>query len=64
MSGDVLLILHSGTAYIHGIKHARGNYVFIMDADLSHHVSGSPVSLDNTVSEKQVGIMAPDPVIQ
>ncbi|XP_024231320.1 dolichol-phosphate mannosyltransferase subunit 1 isoform X1 [Oncorhynchus tshawytscha] len=42
-----------GTAYIHGIKHARGNYVFIMDADLSHHVSGSPVSLDNTVSEKQ-----------
>uniref|UniRef100_A0A674BT36 Dolichol-phosphate mannosyltransferase subunit 1 n=1 Tax=Salmo trutta TaxID=8032 RepID=A0A674BT36_SALTR len=37
-----------GTAYIHGIKHARGNYVFIMDADLSHHVSGSPVYLDNT----------------
>uniref|UniRef100_A0A8C7MUB3 Dolichol-phosphate mannosyltransferase subunit 1 n=1 Tax=Oncorhynchus kisutch TaxID=8019 RepID=A0A8C7MUB3_ONCKI len=31
-----------GTAYIHGIKHATGNYVFIMDADLSHHVSGSP----------------------
>uniref|UniRef100_A0A674BJ08 Dolichol-phosphate mannosyltransferase subunit 1 n=1 Tax=Salmo trutta TaxID=8032 RepID=A0A674BJ08_SALTR len=27
-----------GTAYIHGIKHATGNYVFIMDADLSHHV--------------------------
>ncbi|KAL1021208.1 hypothetical protein UPYG_G00010190 [Umbra pygmaea] len=26
-----------GTAYIHGIKHATGNYVFIMDADLSHH---------------------------
>ncbi|CAB1335939.1 unnamed protein product [Coregonus sp. 'balchen'] len=25
------------TAYIHGIKHATGNYVFIMDADLSHH---------------------------
>uniref|UniRef100_A0A674BSN4 Dolichol-phosphate mannosyltransferase subunit 1 n=1 Tax=Salmo trutta TaxID=8032 RepID=A0A674BSN4_SALTR len=45
---NVLLILHSGTAYIHGIKHARGNYVFIMDADLSHHVSGSPVYLDNT----------------
>lgn len=28
-----------GTAYIHGIKHATGNYVIIMDADLSHHVS-------------------------
>ncbi|MPC23657.1 dolichol-phosphate mannosyltransferase subunit 1-like [Portunus trituberculatus] len=26
-----------GTAYIHGIKHATGNFVFIMDADLSHH---------------------------
>jgi len=26
-----------GTAYIHGIKHASGNFVIIMDADLSHH---------------------------
>ncbi|XP_033113544.1 dolichol-phosphate mannosyltransferase subunit 1-like [Anneissia japonica] len=26
-----------GTAYIHGIKHASGNFIFIMDADLSHH---------------------------
>jgi len=26
-----------GTAYIHGIQHAKGNYVIIMDADLSHH---------------------------
>jgi len=26
-----------GTAYIHGIKHATGNFIFIMDADLSHH---------------------------
>lgn len=31
----------TGTAYIHGIQHATGNYVFIMDADLSHHVSQS-----------------------
>lgn len=28
-----------GTAYIHGIEHATGNFVIIMDADLSHHVS-------------------------
>ena len=27
-----------GTAYIHGMKHATGNYIVIMDADLSHHV--------------------------
>lgn len=27
-----------GTAYIHGIKHATGNFIIIMDADLSHHV--------------------------
>lgn len=31
--------IFSGTAYIHGIKHATGNFVIIMDADLSHHVS-------------------------
>lgn len=31
----------SGTAYIHGIKHATGSHVIIMDADLSHHVSVS-----------------------
>lgn len=30
-----------GTAYIHGIQHATGNYILIMDADLSHHVSCS-----------------------
>ncbi|XP_023312230.1 dolichol-phosphate mannosyltransferase subunit 1-like [Anoplophora glabripennis] len=26
-----------GTAYIYGIKHATGNFIIIMDADLSHH---------------------------
>eukprot|EP00958_Prasinococcus_capsulatus_P028650 scaffold7174_cov269-Prasinococcus_capsulatus_cf.AAC.1 len=25
-----------GTAYIHGLKHATGNFIVIMDADLSH----------------------------
>jgi len=28
-----------GTAYIHGIKHATGDFIVIIDADLSHHVS-------------------------
>uniref|UniRef100_A0A8C2ZAX7 Dolichol-phosphate mannosyltransferase subunit 1 n=1 Tax=Cyclopterus lumpus TaxID=8103 RepID=A0A8C2ZAX7_CYCLU len=32
--------LSDGTAYIHGMKHATGNFIIIMDADLSHHVSG------------------------
>ena len=27
----------TGTAYIHGIQHATGDFVIIMDADLSHH---------------------------
>ena len=28
-----------GTAYIHGLSHATGDFIIIMDADLSHHVS-------------------------
>ena len=28
-----------GTAYVHGLKFARGQFIIIMDADLSHHVS-------------------------
>ena len=27
-----------GSAYVHGLKYAKGDFVFIMDADLSHHV--------------------------
>lgn len=27
-----------GTAYVHGMKHASGDFIIIMDADLSHHV--------------------------
>lgn len=26
-----------GSAYIHGIKHATGDFIFILDADMSHH---------------------------
>lgn len=28
-----------GTAYVYGISHASGDFIIIMDADLSHHVS-------------------------
>ena len=28
-----------GSAYIDGLKRCKGNYVVLMDADLSHHVS-------------------------
>ena len=30
-------IYYLGTAYVHGMKHATGNFIIIMDADLSHH---------------------------
>jgi dolichol-phosphate mannosyltransferase len=26
-----------GTAYVHGLKHSTGDFVILMDADLSHH---------------------------
>lgn len=26
-----------GTAYIHGLESARGEFIILMDADLSHH---------------------------
>ncbi|XP_015120187.1 dolichol-phosphate mannosyltransferase subunit 1 [Diachasma alloeum] len=35
-----------GTAYIHGIKHASGNFVIIMDADLSHHPQFIPKMIE------------------
>ena len=28
-----------GSAYIHGLNYCKGDYVVLMDADLSHHVS-------------------------
>lgn len=33
-----------GTAYKHGIEHATGNFIILMDADLSHHVSSVDIS--------------------
>lgn len=34
-----------GTAYIHGLKHAQGEFIVIMDADLSHHPKFIPEML-------------------
>lgn len=31
------LLAGLGTAYTHGLQYARGDYVILMDADLSHH---------------------------
>ena len=38
MVEQLLVFLLSGTAYRHGLKYASGDFVIIMDADLSHHV--------------------------
>ena len=34
-----------GTAYVHGLRFATGNFVVVMDADLSHHVCPRPLIL-------------------
>lgn len=31
------LLVGLGSAYTHGLQFARGDYVILMDADLSHH---------------------------
>ncbi|XP_068895562.1 dolichol-phosphate mannosyltransferase subunit 1 [Tenebrio molitor] len=40
-----------GTAYIHGIKHATGNFIIIMDADLSHHPKFIPQFIEKQKSK-------------
>lgn len=35
-----------GTAYIHGLKYAQGEFVIIMDADLSHHPKFIPKMIE------------------
>ncbi|GLV36473.1 Dolichyl-phosphate mannosyltransferase subunit 1 [Carabus blaptoides fortunei] len=40
-----------GTAYVHGIKHATGNFILIMDADLSHHPKFIPQFIAKQKSE-------------
>lgn len=40
-----------GTAYVHGIKHATGNFIIIMDADMSHHPKFIPEFIKKQKSE-------------
>merc|ERR1712154_31334 len=40
-----------GTAYIHGMAHASGNFIVIMDADLSHH----PKFIPDMISKQKEG---------
>ncbi|XP_017482737.1 PREDICTED: probable dolichol-phosphate mannosyltransferase [Rhagoletis zephyria] len=40
-----------GTAYIHGIKHATGDFIIIMDADLSHHPKFIPKFIELQTKE-------------
>ncbi|EPB71482.1 hypothetical protein ANCCEY_09419, partial [Ancylostoma ceylanicum] len=35
-----------GTAYIHGLKYARGEFIILMDADLSHHPKFIPEMIE------------------
>ncbi|MCJ1277399.1 dolichol-P-mannose synthesis [Puttea exsequens] len=40
-----------GTAYVHGLKHATGTFVIIMDADFSHH----PKFLPTMIAKQKAG---------
>jgi dolichol-phosphate mannosyltransferase len=35
-----------GTAYVHGLKFARGEFIILMDADLSHHPKFIPQMIE------------------
>ncbi|KAK2709010.1 hypothetical protein QYM36_014591 [Artemia franciscana] len=46
-----------GTAYVHGMKHATGDFVIIMDADLSHHPKFIPKFIEKQ-KEKDYDIVS------
>ncbi|TLD30322.1 hypothetical protein PspLS_02257 [Pyricularia sp. CBS 133598] len=39
-----------GTAYVHGLQFAKGNYIIIMDADFSHHPKFIPQMIERQKS--------------
>ncbi|XP_073092544.1 dolichol-phosphate mannosyltransferase subunit 1 isoform X2 [Manis javanica] len=48
-----------GTAYIHGMKHATGSYIIIMDADLSHHPKFIPEFIRSFLTSEKDGRQLP-----
>ncbi|KAK3399858.1 dolichol-phosphate mannosyltransferase [Sordaria brevicollis] len=40
-----------GTAYVHGLQFAKGNYIIIMDADFSHH----PKFIPQMIAKQKAG---------
>ncbi|KAK3943275.1 dolichol-phosphate mannosyltransferase subunit 1 [Diplogelasinospora grovesii] len=40
-----------GTAYVHGLQFAKGNYIIIMDADFSHH----PKFIPQMIAKRKAG---------
>lgn len=57
--GSDKIVLHSrpgklglGTAYREGLKLAKGNFVILMDADLSHHPKFIPQMVELQKKEK------------
>lgn len=40
-----------GTAYVHGLQYASGNFVIIMDADFSHHPEAIPQFIAKQATE-------------
>lgn len=41
-----------GSAYIHGLQYANGNYILIMDADFSHEPESIPIFWETIKKEK------------
>ncbi|XP_054152758.1 dolichol-phosphate mannosyltransferase subunit 1-like [Oppia nitens] len=39
-----------GTAYLHGLQHSRGQFVIIMDSDLSHHPKFIPKFIEKQLA--------------
>eukprot|EP00894_Picocystis_sp_ML_P000144 jgi/Pico_ML_1/50661/g1830.t1 len=45
-----------GSAYAHGLAHATGRFVIVMDADLSHHPKYIPDMMEVIVHARTMGM--------
>jgi glycosyltransferase involved in cell wall biosynthesis len=50
-----------GTAYVHGLQFAKGNFVIIMDADMSHHPKAIPQMVAKQQEVRQSAAVAITP---